>query len=256
MAFTIKLAAFEGPFDLLLFFIERDELDIYNIPIAQVTNDFLAYLRQLEAQLGAQNIDMASEFILVAATLMRIKAKMLLPRREKDEQGNEIDPRDELVQRLLEYKRYKSILAELQTLEQNRADREPRGATAYDLQKIAAKALVDLELEQLTLFKLLQTYEKVIKRFDENSRVMVHTVIKYDYTIQAAKDDIMRRVTATPHCDFEAILRSCENRLHAIFSFLAILELIQLQAITVVIGESTNSFVLQRIEKELKIENP
>src|ERR1700679_1561252 len=96
--FAIKLPQFEGPFDLLLFFIERDELDIYDIPISDITNDFLEYLHHLEKM----NIEVASEFILVAATLMRIKAKMLLPRPVLDELGNEIDPRDELVAHLLE----------------------------------------------------------------------------------------------------------------------------------------------------------
>ena len=104
--FTIQLPQFKGPFDLLLFFIERDELDIYDIPIAKITDEFLEYIRAMEAL----NIDLASEFILVAATLMRIKAKMLIPRQILDEEGNEIDPRDELVQRLLEYKRYKLSL--------------------------------------------------------------------------------------------------------------------------------------------------
>jgi segregation and condensation protein A len=91
--FEIHLPLFEGPFDLLLFFIERDELEINDIPISKITNDFLEYLRQLETM----NIEVASEFILVAATLMRIKSKMLLPRPQLDEQGNEIDPREELV---------------------------------------------------------------------------------------------------------------------------------------------------------------
>ena len=97
--FEIKLPQFEGPFDLLLFFIERDELDIHDIPISRITKDFLNYIHSM-SQL---NIEVASEFILVAATLMRIKAKMLLPRKELDEFGNEIDPRKELVDRLLEY---------------------------------------------------------------------------------------------------------------------------------------------------------
>ena len=103
MTFEIKLPLFEGPFDLLLFFIQRDELDIYDIPISKITDDFLSYLKDLEKL----NVDVASEFILVAATLMRIKAKMLLPRPQLDEEGNEIDPRDELVKHLLEYKKYK-----------------------------------------------------------------------------------------------------------------------------------------------------
>src|SRR6478752_7894928 len=91
--FEVKLPLFEGPFDLLLFFIERDELDIYDIPISKITNDFLDYIHHLETL----NVELASEFILVAATLMRIKSKMLRPRPQLDEAGNEIDPRDELV---------------------------------------------------------------------------------------------------------------------------------------------------------------
>ena len=100
---TIKLQQFEGPFDLLLFFIERDELDIYDIPIAKITGDFLDYIRQMETL----NLDLASEFILVAATLIRIKARLLLPRKELDENNQEIDPRKELIQKLLEYKCHK-----------------------------------------------------------------------------------------------------------------------------------------------------
>jgi segregation and condensation protein A len=122
-SYTIKLPQFEGPFDLLLFFIERDELDIQDIPIAKVTDDFLEYIRHMERM----NIDLASEFILVAATLCRIKAKMLIPRKELDEAGNEIDPREELIQRLMEYKRYKSVLEEMRQLEEMRSQKNPRG---------------------------------------------------------------------------------------------------------------------------------
>ena len=96
--FEIHLPLFEGPFDLLLFFIERDELEITDIPISKITNDFLEYIHHLEVL----NIEVASEFILVAATLMRIKSRLLLPRPQLDEQGNEIDPREELVRHLME----------------------------------------------------------------------------------------------------------------------------------------------------------
>ena len=130
--YEIKLPLFEGPFDLLLFFIERDELDIYDIPIAKVTSDFLDYLHQLETM----NVEVASEFILVAATLMRIKAKMLLPRPVLDEEGNEIDPREELVKHLLEYKKYKSVIQELNSLESNRLDREQRGNLLKEIKKL------------------------------------------------------------------------------------------------------------------------
>ena len=101
VSYQIKLPQFEGPFDLLLFFIERDELDIYNIPIAKITDDFLDFIHKLESI----NIELASEFILFVSTLMRIKARMLLPRKEVDASGNVIDPRQELVDKILEYKR-------------------------------------------------------------------------------------------------------------------------------------------------------
>ena len=103
MSYEIKLPQFEGPFDLLLFFIERDELDIYDIPISHITNEFLEFLKSLEEL----NLEVASEFILVASTLMRIKAKMLLPRADLDETGAEIDPRKDLVDRLIAYKKFK-----------------------------------------------------------------------------------------------------------------------------------------------------
>ena len=112
MSYEIKIPLFEGPFDLLLFFIERDEIDIMDIPISEITRDFLEYISDLEKM----NIEVASEFIVVAATLMRIKSKMLLPRLSLDEDGNEIDPRDELVEHLLEYKKYKSVIEDFSNL--------------------------------------------------------------------------------------------------------------------------------------------
>ena len=122
-SFEVKLPAFEGPFDLLLFFIERDELDIHNIPISKITEDFLNYIHNL----NALNIEVAAEFILVASTLMRIKAKLLLPRPQIDEQGNEIDPRHDLVQQLLEYKKYKAAAEEFRFMEEERAMKFVRG---------------------------------------------------------------------------------------------------------------------------------
>ena len=107
--FEVKLPQFEGPFDLLLFFIERDELNIHDIPIARITDDFLNYIQHL----NSLNMEVASEFIFVAATLMRIKAKMLLPRPELDAEGNEIDPKQDLVQKLIEYKKFRLAAEEL-----------------------------------------------------------------------------------------------------------------------------------------------
>jgi len=236
--YTIKLAQFEGPFDLLLFFIERDELDIHDIPIAKITNDFLDYIHQLESL----NIDLASEFILVAATLMRIKAKMLIPRKPVDEEGNEIDPREELVQRLLEYKRYKSVLEEMRTLEEERAMRSTRGGVSRELQQIANKALVDIELESITLFKLLKAFERVMARKEDNKQKAIHRVYSYNYSIQGQQIWMLTRIRHGERCNFESLFGACKNRIHAIVTFLAMLELLNMQKIYCVPGLGTNNF--------------
>lgn len=237
--YTIRLPQFEGPFDLLLFFIERDELDIYDIPIATITDDFLEYIRQMEAL----NIDLASEFILVAATLMRIKAKMLLPRRELDEAGNEIDPREELIQRLLEYKRYKSVLDEMRTLEESRSLLLARGNRAGELKKLAERALVDAELESVSLFKLMQAFAKVMERFDDRlARKQVHQIYNYPYTVQEQEDFILSKIKPNHHTAFETVFGTCHNRIHAIVTFLALLELLNLQRIQLIPGEGVNNF--------------
>lgn len=242
--YNINLPQFEGPFDLLLFFIERDELDIYDIPIAKVTNDFLEYVRMMEAM----NIDLASEFILVAATLMRVKSKTLLPRKELDEAGNEIDPREMLVERLLEYKRYKSILEDLRDLEKDRSLKEIRGNTKKEIKKIAEKALVDAELESLSLYKLLTTFQHVLERFEEASKEVLHKVIRYEYTIKGQKRYLIDLVSATEKVDFKKAFELCENKIHAIFTFLGMLDLLQLQALDIVIGEGMNNFWIMKRE--------
>ncbi len=237
-AYTIKLPQFEGPFDLLLFFIERDELDLYNIPIAKITDDFLGYIRKMEAL----NIDLASEFILVAATLCRIKAKMLIPRKPVDEEGNEIDPREELVRRLLEYKRYKSILEEMRSLEEERSVREPRGNVTRELRKIASVALVDVELESLTLFGLLKTFERLVRKMEDDKNRIVHTIVKFNYTIVEQREYIFSKLESGKKTDFASLFLKLENRIHAIVTFLALLEMLNLQLLEIVQGEGANNF--------------
>ncbi|RMG77494.1 MAG: chromosome segregation protein ScpA [Bacteroidetes bacterium] len=236
--YTIKLPRFEGPFDLLLFFIERDELDINDIPIAKITDDFLGYIRQMEAM----NIDLASEFILVAATLCRIKAKMLIPRKPLDEEGNEIDPREELVQRLLEYKKYKSILEEMRRREEARGSREMRGNVSKELKQIAEKALVDVELESLSLFKLLKTFERLTARFEAEKNRTVHQIVRFSYTIADQQDYLLKKIRKGKKTPFKDLFEAMENRIHAIVTFLALLELLNLQRVSLISGEGINNF--------------
>lgn len=239
--YTIKLPQFEGPFDLLLFFIERDELDINDIPISKITDDFLSYIRQMEQM----NIDLASEFILVAATLCRIKAKMLIPRKPVDEEGNEIDPREELVQRLLEYKRYKSVLEEMRLMEVQRGKQKGRGNVTKELRHIATKALVDAELESVTLFKLLRAFERVVERFEYAHPKAVHSVYQFSYTIEDQQTRIISRIKDGQKANFKDVFSECQNRIHAIITFLALLELLNLQMVNITVGLGVNNFWLE-----------
>jgi len=240
VSFEIKLPLFEGPFDLLLFFIERDELDIHDIPIFQITNEFMGYIRQME-QL---NIEVASDFILTAATLMRIKAKMLLPRTEKDEEGNEIDPRQELVQHLLEYKKYKSIVPELSVLEDQRMAQENRGNIHEELQQIANANHFEYELQDLNLYKLMRVFDKVMHRFEEEQNRPKHTVLTYPYTIEQQKDQILDMVASRQQVAFSEVITAFPDKIGMIFNFLAILELLQLNLLNVEVGNGFNDFII------------
>ena len=159
--FEIKLPQFEGPFDLLLFFIERDELDIHDIPISRITDDFLSYIHQM----ATLNIELASEFIFVAATLMRIKAKMLLPRYENPDGESEVDHKEELVRRLIEYKKFKELCEELKPYEEERFKQEKRGNIAYDIEQTEKVAQPGEELTDLTLYRLMIVYDRMMRRY-------------------------------------------------------------------------------------------
>lgn len=242
--FEVKLPLFEGPFDLLLFFIERDELDIYDIPIAKITNDFLDYVHHMETL----NIEVASEFILVAATLMRIKSKMLLPRPQLDEQGNEIDPREELVKHLLEYKKYKSVVDVFHKMEETELMKEKRGNLMKELKALAESTNVEAELQDVTIFKLMTVFEKVMKRFEAEKNKPVHQVIQYPYTVEGQKKYVVDEVNKRQRLSFVELIQTFPTRIGLIFNFLAILEMLALQQISIQIGEGYNNFWVTKHE--------
>jgi segregation and condensation protein A len=238
--FLIHLPQFEGPFDLLLFFIERDELNINDIPIHKITNDFLDYIQHLERL----NIEVASEFILVAATLMRVKAKMLLPRKEMDEQGNEIDPREELVQALMDYKKFKDVVEILKELEGNRSLRYSRGNQKKEVEQLIKLLADDAELETITLFKLLKAYQRSMDRYKTKTEKVVHKIDPYKYSIEAEREKLTAFIKDKQKASFSEIFTTCESKIHAVFIFLGMLELIQMQIISIIIGEGKNNFWL------------
>lgn len=249
--YQIKLPQFEGPFDLLLFFIERDELDIYNIPINQITKDFLQYIHEMETL----NIELASEFILFISTLMRIKAKMLLPRKELDAQGNEIDPRQELVDKILEYKRFKEASEQMTIMEAERLLQQKRGNIKRELDALGEEYSEGTEIQTVTMFKLMQAFEKVMKRYSERMHKPQHVVVKYRHSQEGQRIYLLDYMKQSGRVPFETIFSQCENRIHAIFTFLAMLELIQQKFFSILVGTGRNNFILEWNENQESEEN-
>ena len=243
--YKIHIKNFDGPFDLLLFFIERDELDIHDIPIAQITHDFLSFIEEAE-QL---NINLASEFILVAANLIRIKARMIIPRKELDEEGNELDPREELVQKLLEYKQFKEVLSDLGKLEDAQLYRRPRGNVDGELKHLAQKALLESEWESLTLAGLLKSFRRIMENMEKRNQRVSHRIFYVPFTIEQMQEQIFSRLEVHDRINFENAFEDCSTRIHALITFLAILELLNMQKLYLINGEKPNQFWLERAEE-------
>lgn len=239
--YQIKLDQFEGPFDLLLFFIERDELDIYNIPITKIIKDFLYFIHTQEKL----NIELSSEFILFVSTLMRIKAKMLLPRKEIDAQGNEIDPRQELIEKVLEYKKFKEAATQMADMEMVRLLMAKRGNLQKEISSIGEEAGEGTEIQTITMFKLMKAFERVMLRVQVRQNKPVHTVVRYNYTMEGSRDYMSSFVEKEKTVSFEKVFNVCEGKIHAIFLFLSLLELVQQKFMKLLIGEGRNNFIIE-----------
>ena len=242
MSYEIKLPLFEGPFDLLLFFIERDEIDIMDIPISKITNDFFEYISHLENM----NIEVASEFIVVAATLMRIKSKMLLPRLSLDEEGNEIDPREELVEHLIEYKKYKSVISEFSDLEDSRLSKKIRGNLESEVGTIAERAKVESELQDIDLYKLLVVFQNVLSKYENEKNKPKHQIFEYPYTITEQKKFLINLLKSKSKISFIRLVEDNPLKILVIYNFLAMLELIQESKIKLSLGNGMNNFWIQK----------
>lgn len=239
--FEIRLPQFEGPFDLLLFFIERDELDIQDVPIAKITDDFLDYLHQM----NSLNIELASEFIFVAATLMRIKAKMLLPRPEVDDEGNEIDLKRDLIRKLIEYKKIKLVTEEFRLLEHERFMREKRGNISFDQQQVALYSGPGEELESFDLYKLMLAYHKLITRSRQRDHSPEHVVEQYPYHIEEQKKLIGQLLAINKRLEFKDLMLNSANKVHFVYNFLAILEMLHQDLIAIQTGLGYNNFWIE-----------
>lgn len=239
--YEIKLPQFEGPFDLLLFFIERDELDINEISIASITNDFLNYIQNWQKL----NMEIASEFIYVAATLMRVKVKTLLPRLDVNDESEEIDPQKDLIQKLILYKKFKNISEDLKLLEEKRWVLHSRGNSLLDIKKAGEKKQDLEELSSLDLYKLMLTYDKLMKAHQNRQDDPKHVVEKYPYTIEKQKELIAQLIQINKTLSFDLMVKKSENKVHFVYNFLAVLEMLQQQLIDIQIGIGYNNFFVE-----------
>jgi segregation and condensation protein A len=224
-AFPVKLENFDGPLDLLLHLIKRNEVNIYDIPIALITQQYLAAI-QLMQEL---NLDIAGEFLVMAATLIHIKSKMLLPRPETAAgiNGEEAeDPRDALVRRLLEHEKYKAAAGVLHEREQVRAAQWGRPD-----ERIAAIAGDDLEPElEVDLFSLLTAFQAVVQRARQRPKVVLPPE---QISIEVRIEQLLQRLSEHEACGFEELFGDAHDRASLIVTFLALLEMIRLKLVRV-----------------------
>jgi segregation and condensation protein A len=219
-AYRVKLEVFEGPMDLLLHLIKKNEIDIYDIPIALITGQYLEYI-ELMKQL---NIDVAGEFLVLAAELIHIKSKMLLPKSEFEEAEEEgPDPRDELVRRLLEYQQFKEAAESLRERELLGRDVFVRGATAQDWVEVPGDFLAPL-----SLFHLIEAFQRLLEKTSGEVEVAVDRVSVRERIIE-----LLDKLRSVESITFDELFEGAVSRRELILTFLAILEMIRLAVLKV-----------------------
>jgi segregation and condensation protein A len=235
--YRVQLKNFEGPLDLLLFFIKRDELNIYDIPISHITKEFLEYIRLMEVL----DLDVASEFIYMASMLMSIKARMMLPAdKEDDDELDEDDPRYELVQKLLEYKRYKEMAEKLTIIDEETQKKYFRGYTGAD--EVEKQASGEA-LKDVTLFDLMAAFRKVLA--DIKRQNTYHKVEKVKMTVEQQSEYILDRLQTQGRSSFYSICMDLGTKAAIVVTFLAVLEMLKEQQINLFIEDDdpTNFFI-------------
>lgn len=235
--YRVQLENFEGPLDLLLFFIKRDELNIYDIPIAYITEQFLEYIHWMEEL----DLDVASEFIHMASMLMSIKAKMMLPHVESDDEEDidERDPRYELVQRLLEYKRYKEMGEKMEQMDREARKSYSRGNT--DIDKVEKQASGEA-LKDVTMYELMAAFKNVLS--EAKQKEAVHTVEREDVTVEQQTEYILDKLHEEGKTRFIEICRDLKDRMKIVVTFLAILEMLKEHQINLYIGDDSSDFAI------------
>lgn len=221
--YTIKLQEFEGPLDLLLFFIKRDELEIYNIPLSRITKEFLDYIHYIESL----DLEIAGEFLVMAAELMQIKVKMLLPPEPGEQE--EQDPRANLVRRLIEYKRFKEVAMDMSKMEDEQQKVFYRGFLEGDAREITENEDESL-LRDVSLFDLIASFTFAVERMPKNS---VHEIVKLHVTIDEQIDYILNYFSRRSEATFYELVKDMTEKIRIVVTFIALLELIRAKRVIV-----------------------
>jgi segregation and condensation protein A len=238
--YRVKLVEFEGPLDLLLFFIKRDELDIYDIPISKITKEFLEYLHYMQVL----DLEVAGDFIVMAAELMQIKVRMLLPSPPGEE--DEEDPRAELVRRLLEYKRFKEASAVLSTLETESVKLYYRQGFHSDPRHVA---LEDQEesLKSITMFNLIAAFKKVL---DTAPKKVYHDVELFNVTIDEQMSYIADVFRLRDRVTFFELVQHMTEKIRIIVTIMAMLEMVKNRLISLAPAQYEDDFIISRVETQ------
>lgn len=237
-SYKVKLDIFEGPLDLLLYLIKKDEVNIYDIPIAKILDQYLEYIELMKLL----DLSVAGEFIVMAATLMHIKSKMLLPPEEhpQEEEIEELDPRAELVRKLLEYKRFKEAATLLRQKEEYRREHFVR----FQKELVEEGAYFEANL-----FDLISAFTKALK---DVPKELFFEVIKDEFTIEGKIHDILHYLIDEPKLYLFDLFNRAKNKFEIIAIFLAILELIRLKEIVVCQKEVFGEILILRNKENIK----
>ncbi len=234
MSYRIKLENFEGPLDLLLFFIHRDRLNIYDIPISHITSEFLEYLGLMQKL----NIRVAGDFIIMAAMLMRLKAKMLLPKEKNDEDEAE-DPRTDLIQRLLEYKQFKEASQSIRQMHHVHSFRYVKG---MDIPIEKQKESPEEYIRHITLFDLLAVFKGVLDRMPDRTPLEVR---QEQIHLDGQIEFIRTRLSSIKKLNFSRLVKGLESKIQVIVTFMALLELMKSKEIRVEQREPLGDILLE-----------
>lgn len=245
MPLNIKIENFEGPFDLLLHLIKKSKMDIYNIRIHEITNQYLKIINELDEM----NLETTSQFIVIAATLIEIKSKLLLPKIEDEIAATEEDPRKLLISKLLEYKKFKIVAEYLKEKEGNFQIMYSKKAEIIETKK--EKIELEQVLQNISMLNLYDLFIFLINNYKNKmntSNVIDKNILIDKYKIEDKIDYIKNKFSGEKSIKFSQLIDSCEVKIEAVVTFLALLELIKLKVVTVLQEGNFKEIFIERIE--------